>query len=109
MSSPAPRTVAAPDVTDKLLRDRPVWGPFIGGALVDDSGRGHHPSVGGLDGDSTRRSRDCRRGHRRPCSRGRPYLATTPVSGDSRPGFRPDDTVGLSCLIPEMSTCLNPT
>ena len=37
MTSPAPRTVAAPDVTDKLLRDRPVWGPFIGGAFVDDT------------------------------------------------------------------------
>jgi len=32
MTSPAPRTVATPDVTDKLLRERPVWGPFIGGA-----------------------------------------------------------------------------
>jgi acyl-CoA reductase-like NAD-dependent aldehyde dehydrogenase len=37
MTSPAPRTVAASDVTDKLLRDRPVWGPFIGGAFVDDA------------------------------------------------------------------------
>src|ERR1700691_3341989 len=35
MTSPAPRTVAAPDVTDKLLRERPVWGPFIGGAFID--------------------------------------------------------------------------
>jgi hypothetical protein len=35
MTSPAPRTVVAPDVTDKLLRDRPVWGPFIGGAFID--------------------------------------------------------------------------
>ena len=37
MTSPASRTLAAPDVTDKLLRDRPVWGPFIGGAFVDDT------------------------------------------------------------------------
>ena len=37
MTSPAPRTVAAPDVTDRLLRDRPVWGPFIGGAFIDDT------------------------------------------------------------------------
>jgi acyl-CoA reductase-like NAD-dependent aldehyde dehydrogenase len=37
MTSPAPRTVAAPDVTDKLLSDRPVWGPFIGGAFVEDT------------------------------------------------------------------------
>jgi acyl-CoA reductase-like NAD-dependent aldehyde dehydrogenase len=37
MTSTAPRTLAAPDVTDKLLHDRPVWGPFIGGAFVDDT------------------------------------------------------------------------
>src|SRR5580692_8699783 len=36
MTSPAPRTVATPDVTDKLLRERPVWGPFIGGAFIDE-------------------------------------------------------------------------
>ena len=37
MTSPAPRTVAAPDVTDKLLHGRPVWGPFIGGAFIGDA------------------------------------------------------------------------
>jgi acyl-CoA reductase-like NAD-dependent aldehyde dehydrogenase len=37
MTSTAPRTLAAPDVTDKLLHDRPVWGPFIGGAFVGDT------------------------------------------------------------------------
>ncbi|MGW3622964.1 aldehyde dehydrogenase family protein [Streptomyces sp. NPDC000880] len=38
MSLPASRTMAVPDVTDQLLRDRPVWGPFIGGAFVDADG-----------------------------------------------------------------------
>src|ERR1700721_2309824 len=37
MTSPASRTAASPDVTDKLLRERPVWGPFIGGAFIDDT------------------------------------------------------------------------
>src|ERR1700761_6168546 len=45
MTSPAPRTVAAPDVTDKLLCDRPVWGPFIGGAFVDDAAAATLPAL----------------------------------------------------------------
>ena len=71
MTSLAPRTVAAPDVTDKLLHGRAVWGPFIGGAFIGDAAAATS-GAGGIDGDSARRSGDCRRGHRGPCGEGRP-------------------------------------